>query len=138
MTTIAATRSEMAADSCLSGDDTLSRVRKIKRIGDKIVGVAGDFGECAIFMKWIEEGCKGKKPKMKNVQAVVLNESGIWFYEYTLKPYLIDADYFAIGTGSQAALAVLSPVIDGQASEAVLAAAAVDPFTDDNVVVIRL
>lgn len=137
MTTIAATREALAGDRMVydEGRGAWYPALKVKRFKDMVVGAAGDSSDCMRFIDWAEEGFNPKKkPKFECADTeeaatiLVLKEDGIYIMSCT-DPYpeFIAADYYAIGSGSKAALGAL---YSGKSlAEAMDIAHAVDPYT---------
>lgn len=130
MTTIACDRYQMSADSRLADDSTIASVNKLFRHDGSIFGVSGNsFADCERFKKWIKKG--GTAPRMSQVVAMQLNESGIWIYEYSFEPYRIQDPFCATGSGAQGALVAMYCGCDTK--QAVKMAAKVDKATGGRV-----
>ena len=113
MTTIAANRREMAADSCTSWDsEFFLSSDKIQIIGKSIVGVSGHTPSIAKFLQWFRAGKGVDVPEFpeddeKSFVALELNESGLFVYaDACVGQPLVDA-FAAIGSGGSAAKAAL-------------------------------
>lgn len=108
MTTIAASRKEMACDSRASGDDGEYHNcdDKVERIGGDLVGCAGDWEDIYAFLAWFKDQSK-ERPEIENCLALVLNRKGLWLYANTTYPSKVAEPFFAIGTGSMAARAAM-------------------------------
>lgn len=115
MTTVAADARTgvMAADTAVTDGEIRTRMRKIERVGDSLVGVAGDVSEIEKWLKWFRGGRRGTGPKTATCAALVLDKKGITHYLGT-KEMSVAQDYMAIGTGAMAALAVLHAGLDCQ------------------------
>lgn len=106
MTAIACNRQMMAADSLSTSDGTKSRAVKIFRVGDEIVGFAGEI-QCGLaFVDWYRDRSR-IKPDIDNFSALVLSKDGITQYENRLVPIPIFEQFAAIGSGQDAALAAM-------------------------------
>jgi ATP-dependent protease HslVU (ClpYQ) peptidase subunit len=111
MTTIAANRKEMAADSKCSDGGVYYASRKIWRFGDVIVGVAGDNAGTLKFVEWLKQGDPDlehpKFAKDSDWSALVVTPAGLFVYCNDCLPDEILSDFFAIGSGAAAALAAM-------------------------------
>lgn len=127
MTTIAARFStlEIAADSCVSGDDSHYLVEKLKRGKDSIYGGCGDFEKLLKFYQAIESG--GELDSDTDVTILELRHDGIWIYESCIIPARIKNDFWAVGTGANYAIAAMH--LGKNPREAVEIAATFDPGT---------
>ncbi len=111
MTTIAASRTEMAADSkCTNGNQSF-KTRKLYRIGDAIVGAAGNDGGINKFLEWIRAGDPDletpKFAKDDELEALVLTPAGLFSYGTSCAPDEVLDEFYAIGSGGNAALAAM-------------------------------
>lgn len=105
MTTIAANRERMAADTRRTGD-VISSIRKIRRYGNRIIGCAGDMECITVFWKWASQGFpERKRPTLPDgaFDALELNEDGLWAWDKSLARYPLEDDFDAIGTGAMSA-----------------------------------
>ncbi len=111
MTTIAASRSQIAGDQKCTDDGTAFRTRKIRRIGQAVVGAAGNSGSISKFFKWLEAADPDADPpkfgKDDELAALVLTPAGLFAYDTTCEPEEILDDFYAVGSGKQAALAAM-------------------------------
>ena len=109
MTTIAASLTQMAADSSLVMGDTKAQCCKIFRIKNSLAATAGDNEEGELFLAWLRNG--GTPPKLDkelDFCALVLTAEGIFRYEYTCQPTLLKNEFWAIGTGAAHALTAMN------------------------------
>lgn len=125
MTTVAADARTgvMAADTMVSDGTMRTRMRKITRHNNALIGVAGDLAEIQTWLKWFKGGQKGSSPKLGNCFALVLTPEGLtyWCGSSVIE---VDEGYQAIGTGALAAQALL--VAGHTCEEAVRIACEVD------------
>jgi hypothetical protein len=134
MTTIAMNRRCMAADRKVCDGGTFYYTKKIFVIEKSIIGLCGDVGRTNKFLAWMKLGqpkdtgtvLDGEDP---NFQALVLNRNGMFLYADIAEPDEILDTFYATGTGSGAALAVMHRPIGYSPSRAVSQAAKVDPNT---------
>lgn len=106
MTAIACNRKMMAADSLAVADGTKSKATKIFRVGDEIIGFAGEL-QCGLaFVEWYRNRSK-PKPDIDDFSALVLSKEGITMYESRLVPLPVMEKFAAIGTGCDAAIAAM-------------------------------
>jgi ATP-dependent protease HslVU (ClpYQ) peptidase subunit len=110
MTTIAANRKEMAADRKVTTGDTHYSTIKIYRVGKEIIGCSGHNSAIFKLLRWIENGRKGKRPEMaknEQIEGLILTRKGLVTFSRDLETELIADDFYAIGSGRQAALAAM-------------------------------
>jgi ATP-dependent protease HslVU (ClpYQ) peptidase subunit len=109
MTTIAANHQVMAADTQVTSDDTCYYAEKIFRIGDELIGCAGESEACLLFAEWYprraEEEFKLPRDCEDNFQALVLNHGGLFIYGKRGKCERVRDGVMAIGSGQALALA---------------------------------
>jgi len=122
----------MAADSKVTDGNQHYSVIKIEEIDNCLVGVAGIIAATNMWLDWFHAGrhhTTKQLPTDKDVgfEALVLSDAGLWVFDGMCRPDKLDNKYYAIGTGSQAAMVMLKLGADPQA--AVKMAARVDPFT---------
>lgn len=96
----------MAADTMVSDGDVKSRMTKILRIGDDLVGVAGEIPDIEAWLKWYRGGRRGKGPKLTTFAALVMRADGLAHFTGT-QEMCVDQGFYAIGSGGKAALALL-------------------------------
>jgi hypothetical protein len=142
MTTIVGVKDRLVSDSKIimektNGDDTQYEGPKLYRKGDAIIGTAGSHGLGEAFIKWY--GSKKAKPKFPpkaDFEALVLTEKGLYHFDEDLSGGKVDREWFAIGSGSFAALGALHA--GKTPEEAVLIACKVDPYSGEPVQVLKL
>lgn len=108
MTTVAADARTgvMVADSMVSDGDVKTRMTKISRHGDLLVGVAGEVPDIEAWLKWFRGGQRGAGPKLTNFTALVLGPEGLRHWHCT-QEMPVECGYHAVGSGAKAALALL-------------------------------
>lgn len=94
----------MVADSSISDGDRVWSGLKVYRHKGAILGFAGDVDESLEFLKWWKGGCKARHPKFSHSCALVLAESGLTQYAYSLTPMPVKGGIEAIGSGGKAAI----------------------------------
>lgn len=126
MTTVAADARTgvMVADTMVSDGVLRTRMRKITRVGDALVGVAGEVSEIQAWLKWYQAGQRGAKPKVTTFSALVLTKKGLTQHIGTSEME-VEQGFLAIGSGCMAAQALL--VAGHTVEEAVTVACEVDP-----------
>ncbi len=146
MTTVAYRDGVMAADTRGVRYDMPRICHKIHRVADAIIGFAGNYSDCLVFIDWWRDGHDLKKlPEFKmyrgesdapDIEALVLTADGIerWTEHFQRDPIL--DPFFAIGSGAGAAMAAMHMGAD--AAEAVRIASLVFTSTGGNVQVERL
>lgn len=128
MTTIAASLTQMSADTFSHTQVSSYSVTKIVRVGTTLVGCAGPGDWCNRFIEWRTKG--GKPPKVsktESVEALVLDKTGLYLFHNTCVPDRIRLAYFAIGSGRQYALGALAA--DLGTERAVEIACQFDPYS---------
>lgn len=110
MTTVACTRSEMAADSRISANGDTFPGTKIFRINGYLYGCAGLYQASVRFIEWARRGEKGKLPKLaREFSALKLTTDGIFVITSDDPTWMLcDSDYFAIGSGKDLALGAMA------------------------------
>ena len=110
MTTIACSRDEMACDSRISFEsgEFVACDDKVERIGNCLVGCAGDVAAIFKFLAWFRNQERDRPDfDEKEFDAIVLNKNGIYYYSGTTYPCRVRDPHFAIGSGSMAAKAAM-------------------------------
>lgn len=126
----------MAADSKASDGTTQCTVRKVFRLKDRsLVGFCGSVPEWASLVQWLDSGREGRQPPLTNSSALRIDGKNVECFEGR-GSYLITQPRSAIGTGAQAALAVMT--LGHTPKEAVQAARDVDPNTGGRIVVLEV
>lgn len=108
MTTVACTLTEMAADSWFDLDGAGFRAPKLWVHAGGIWSSAGNSGDWFAFQRWLL-GVDKDRPVVDKDSfcALRLDESGIWYYDYSCDPVLMREDRFAIGSGQLGALVLM-------------------------------
>lgn len=112
MTTIAANRECLAADTRVVNGSSYYHAPKIFRIGNSLLGTAGDGFACLAFVEWFKSPRRNPQTLHKMfaeldrdaIWIVELNPSGIHFWNGWGYPETIMDECFAVGTGGMAAL----------------------------------
>ena len=106
MTTIAVKGHVMACDSRLAvGDRHYICDDKIVRIDGALVGAAGKNDDISKFFGWLRD--KGDMPDLEDLDALVLNNKGLWHYTNDCYGTRVIGGCWASGTGGQAAHAAM-------------------------------
>jgi len=136
MTTIAFDGTTMAGDGRVTADDVIARDDEVKvhRIGEKLIGFAGDTRFAALFIKWIEAGGLWPLPDDADYAGLVWDGRELLMY-VTQEPD-VAAVPWAIGSGRHAALAVMRS--GGDAAKAVEVAMTMDVFSGGVITEVRL
>lgn len=116
MTTIAANRGSMAADSLTATEDGLvvdTATQKITRIGTDLIGCEGDDDYIGHFLEWYRRG-RDPEERPENIEggefaAVVLTAEGRLF-KYFAGCYPIEhhSAWLTLGSGSEIAAGVMA------------------------------
>jgi hypothetical protein len=109
MTTVVASLTMLAADTRVDEDGVGTHATKLYRMGDSIIGVAGDNEGILRFIEWWphREERLLKIPKRLDWSALVLTPTGILWYENAGIPDVCREQWAAIGTGKTVALAAM-------------------------------
>jgi len=109
MTTITASAKEgiVVCDSRMQTGEHWWPGEKVTRIGDTLVGCAGDSATIIKFIEWLggDRSTKAKLPDDFN--ALVLNKDGLTYWCRTLIPSPVERGFHAIGSGGNAALGAM-------------------------------
>lgn len=144
MTTIAANRETMAADTRVSwsdpGNDRINTTSsiKIERIGDSLVGTSGDFQAGVRFHDWYRAGSKGRKPRLaKEFRALRLSPDGLYIIDGDDTTWVkVDYKLAAIGSGAHYAMGAME--MGAPPEEAVRIAMKHDVYTGGSITVVHL
>lgn len=143
MTTIAYARNVMAADSQITfSDGSRLQVKKLRRLPDgSIFGGAGDVPAINKLERWAGVGLvKRRRPrfgKAESADAILIKPDGsIWMFGAAIDPEKIEAEFIAIGSGSDFAMGAMAA--GRSAVEAVKIAAQYDINTSEPIETIRL
>lgn len=104
MTTIAVSRTGMAADSQFTFQGLVTKGAKIFKVGSDIIGFCGDVESGIAFVEW-KKG--GEKPADidEDFEAYVLTGDGkIFWYGQKLIPVPVKEKFAALGSGSHIAI----------------------------------
>jgi hypothetical protein len=137
VTTIAANRECMAADSLANTDGRAFHTRKLYRVRGALIGISGGLDHGMMFVRWYAAGADlADRPKGLDASALALDRSGLYRYESECYPMPIEDGFAASGSGAYAALAAMH--MGATPKEAVEVACKVDVYTGPPVVVERL
>ena len=137
MTTIAANREMMAADSQAEMKNRSFHTRKISRVRGALIGTAGGAEVSRMFVHWYAFGADlSDRPQGMDAVALVLDTNGLFVYEGNCYPVEITDEFMAIGSGAEVAVAAM--MLGKSPKEAVAIACKVDLHTRPPVVVERL
>ncbi|RJP48709.1 MAG: hypothetical protein C4586_08300 [Anaerolineaceae bacterium] len=133
MTTIAYRKDEkiLAGDKLFDVGGTPVPGIKIHKIGALLCGWSGGFDNTQRFFDWIQEGRPNdKKPSMEKDQGfvgIIIENEEIYRYEMGLFPIKINKPFWAIGSGSDYALAAME--MGATAEQAIEIASRLDLYT---------
>jgi ATP-dependent protease HslVU (ClpYQ) peptidase subunit len=109
VTTIAVNRKMMACDSKVTfGNEFATCSDKVVRIGNELLGCAGDTAAILKFLEWFKT--KGDQPEMDDSEKweiVLLNKSGIYLYINSFACFRICDPIYTAGSGGMAARAAM-------------------------------
>lgn len=114
---------------------------KIFKIGDSIVGVAGEVALTCAFLSWFRRECPagemmGVDDEEAGFGALVLNSRGLFYYSNCCDPDRIHDPFYAIGSGGNAAIAAM--MCGKSPHDAVRIASKIDPSTGGAIKVLAL
>lgn len=116
MTIIAATLAGMAGDRIISWSSNVDfNTTKIHRVGDRIIGLAGDFESALLFLEWRRKSLERPKVPIArpsidekeadhDFDALELGPDGLWLWGKRLVPIQVLENCYAIGNGSEIAI----------------------------------
>lgn len=112
MTTIAVNRECIAADTRVINGGPFYHAPKLFRVGQSILGTAGDGFGCLAFVEWFKSPRRNPATLHKmfveydrnDVLIAELNPGGIYLWNGWGYPERINDPMYAIGSGSMAAL----------------------------------
>jgi hypothetical protein len=111
---------------------------KVYRIGDALIGGAGDGAAIKKFLDWWRAGKKPPKTKFDGgvFEALVLDPSGLSWWGSTLTATPIERGWHGIGTGGKAAMGAM--MHGATCAEAVTIAAQIDTCTGGEIRIHKL
>lgn len=109
MTTVAADHrcGLLVTDSKCTSGSVWSPTTKAWRHGREIIGVAGELRQAKKWLDWYTKGKRGPLGKLEDFEALILREDGLYHVTEGGYEHKEDRGFYAIGSGQQAALAVL-------------------------------
>ncbi len=141
MTTIAVRDGWIASDSQFTTDSGKTSCRKLFRVPDGILGLAGVSGPGLELLHWLrnhtcEEPVRTDEYAREGFDAILLTRKGVFYYEESLSPDRVTGRFFACGSGGAAALGAMH--MGASAAEAVRIASKIDPSTGGRVRAMKL
>ena len=119
MTTIACSlkHKSMACDSRITGD-VIYHADKVRKVGQSLFGVAGNWETCVAFLEWVESGAKEKPtlPDDDTFQAVELCKAGIYLWQRSCIRMPVQERFYACGSGAQGAMVAMSLDLEPKAA----------------------
>jgi hypothetical protein len=139
MTTILADAKKgvMVCDSKCTADAEWFPMTKVFRLGDELIGVAGNVREATGWLRWYSEGKKDRRPKpVDGFAAMILRNDGLYAVSADSFEMLIERGYYGIGSGG--GIAVGAFMAGADAKKAVEIACRIDANSGGDVVVHKL
>lgn len=103
-----------AADKQATVSGTVIKVTKIKKIGDSLIGATGDFDVAQSLFRWFENGRKPEEwPEVQKdkdrwtTMIEITKDKKILRYEREPYPFEVEEEFYAFGSGMDAALGAL-------------------------------
>jgi len=126
MTTVAVRDGVMASDSRITGSFPDS-TKKIFRGNGFIIGFSGDWVAGMHFVDRYIADAEPIRNKDDDVDFVILRDDGIYYMDAMFREVRISGSYYAIGSGSQAAMVAMN--MGASAKDAVAQAIKVDCYS---------
>ena len=141
MTTIVGSQNKLVSDSRVTTVSFNSDVKtylapKLYRKKDAIIGACGTNDAIEAFVKWY--GSKKARPKFKGgeFEGLVLTKDGLYYFDETCARDKVLNPWFAVGSGSHAALGALH--MGATLEESISVACKVDPASGEPVQIMTL
>ena len=133
----------IASDSQVSHGNKKFTAKKLFELAGEAVGMAGNMDSCAKFIGWYSAGCDSESvPEFDKdddlyFEALVLDKSGrLMLWDTAMLPQEVLDDFYAIGSGSQAALGAMRA--GATVERAIAIASEIDLYTDCNIVAVSV
>jgi 20S proteasome alpha/beta subunit len=140
MTTIAVRGTAIAADTQTTDGNGIKSTtgRKLFEVNGGLVGVAGDLIDAMVFVEWLRNPKKARKPETHaDFLALELRADGkIYMWNATLHALLMEDEYYAIGSGAPVAMGAM--FAGSTAEQAVRAAIKWDAYSSGGIAVAQL
>jgi ATP-dependent protease HslVU (ClpYQ) peptidase subunit len=142
MTTIAYRDGIIASDSQATQGIVKSRIRKMWKLSKGILAVAGDYNQGMSLLTWMvaslasPDGEEPGPPDLSETGAFFLTKKGLYMYDQSPMPILIEEPFYAIGSGQELALGAMT--MGASAKEAVKVASKWDVNTGGRIVTMSL
>lgn len=150
MTTIAYRNGILAADSRETTSDESAgdyagkcvKLLRLKLLPPTIVALQGDSGAGMAWLDWYGKGQTDEalaahiRATQADFTAVVLSKAGLWVWDSWLIPQRVTTKFYAVGSGTKAALGALH--MGASAVQAVKVACKIDPWSAPPIVSMSL
>lgn len=93
--------------------------------------MCGEYIAAMRFVEWLQDGQVERAPAMAAVEALLLNDAGIWHYYYSPVCTRVENKEFAIGSGAGEARAAMAAGAPPKLAVAITAT--IDPSTGGRV-----
>lgn len=97
---------------CTKGTTKSKTIPKICRVGDALIGMAGNLEDILAARQWFENGRQGDFPKSEALNGILLNKDGIWEFFGNGIPYKYPGKFLAVGSGGDFAMAAMDAGAD--------------------------
>jgi hypothetical protein len=114
----------MVCDSKCTDSRTWHPITKVFRVGDELVGMAGEVREGRAWLKWYQSGKRGVRPKLDEFVAISLRKDGVYEHCSDGLELLIERGFHGIGSGG--AMAIAAYMAGADAVKSVHIAIAID------------
>lgn len=120
LTIVAWDGKSIACDSRITGGFIQDDVKKIFKLGNRYIGIAGTYSAALLVIQWMKDKTR-EKPKLEiakddEFEAIEIKDGKCFYYDENLIEHKVSAPY-AIGSGSAFAMGAMS--CGKSASEAV-------------------
>lgn len=126
----------MVCDSKCTSGGIWYPITKVFRIGDELMGFAGDVKDWKSYQKWCESGKKGPRPKAESFTAISLSKRGV--FEHCSNGLVLEVERGFLGIGSGGDMATAAFMAGAEPHRAVEIACAIDMGSGGEVITYRL
>jgi len=110
MTVVVWDGKSIACDSRMTGGFIQDNTKKIFKVGNRYVGIAGSYSAALLALQWMKDKTQDK-PKLEikednEFEAIEIRDGRCYYYDENLIEHEVFAPY-AIGSGCQLAMAAM-------------------------------
>jgi hypothetical protein len=126
----------MVCDTKCTSDTEWFPMTKVFRVGDELIGLAGNVREATSWLRWYAEGKKSARPRGDGFAALILRKDGLFAVSSDGFEMLIERGFYGIGSGG--GIAVGAFMAGAAAKKAVEIACNIDANSGGDVLVHKL